>query len=321
MSSTSRTFIGIDIGGTNLRLALVDGEGKILYQERQATRIELGWGSFFDRLSAAVETLRGEAAVRGLEVCALGAGVPGLISPEGFIHSSVNLTPLEGLNLPDMLSSMIDLPVAVANDANAFALGEMAFGAGKGMRSFILLTIGTGVGSGLILDGRIWTGPDGSAGEYGHATVEPEGRLCACGNHGCLEQYSSATAIVRAVTAALDRGAGGLLAGLPRTVISAQSIAEAARAGDAIASSVFADAGRYLGIAAATAANLLNLEGVIISGGVAASFDLLEGPIRRELLMRAFSLNAERMKVLKGTLGDDAGILGSAALAMGLCPP
>ncbi|HWI41261.1 MAG TPA: ROK family protein, partial [Verrucomicrobiae bacterium] len=179
------------------------------------------------------------------------------------------------------------------------------------------LTLGTGVGGGLILGGRLWSGIDGCAGEYGHATVEPEGHPCNCGNRGCLEQYASATAIA-AQARSRAATAKGLLASLPADAIDARAVAAAALEGDEVALGIYESAGRYLGIAAATAANLLNLEALVISGGVAESFELLEPFIRVELAARAFPLPARRMEVLKGELGDNAGLLGSAAIAMSL---
>ena len=145
------------------------------------------------------------------------------------VLSSVNLQSIEMVNLRDSVSEAMGLPVIAVNDANACAYGEKIFGAGKALHSFLLLTLGTGVGSGLVLDDKLWVGIDGVASEYGHGTVEPNGLICHCGNRGCLEQYASATALVAAAVKALDGGRTGLLAGLPRTSVSAEQIAAAAR--------------------------------------------------------------------------------------------
>jgi glucokinase len=166
------------------------------------------------------------------------------------------------------------------------------------------LTIGTGVGSGLILDGRLWTGIDGAAGEFGHITVEPGGKACGCGNTGCLEQYASARAIA---APAGSPEAGG--------TCGAAAVAARALKGDPVAAAVFQQAGRYLGIAAAGVLNLLNLEAIILGGGVAGSFELLAVPMRNEIAARAFAIPGARVRVLKGELGDDAGVLGAAAAA------
>ena len=307
--------IGVDIGGTNLRFALVDNHGVITARDRCHTGIHLGKESFLERLIAGISELRTRGENLGRDVRAVGMGIPGLIAGSGLILSSVNLHPIVGLNLQEIVARATGLPVVAVNDANASAYGEKKYGAGRPFDSLLLLTLGTGVGSGLILDGTLWTGTDGLAAEYGHATVEPDGIACSCGNRGCLEQYASATALVMAAVQALDAGAGGALEDTERDAITAEMIASAARRGDPLACSLFTRAGRYLGIAGANIVNLLNLEAIILAGGVAASFDLLAEPMRREIVNRAFDLPARRVRIVDGELGDDAGILGAAALA------
>jgi glucokinase len=314
--SPEKICIGIDIGGTNLRLALVDGEGKVSFRDRQPTWISQGKEHFLQRLFSAITALRKHALSLHREVVAIGVGVPGLISNEGVIYSSVNLAALEGINFREIIAAGTGLPVIVANDANAGAWGEKCYGAGRPFGSFLMLTLGTGVGSGLVLNDRLWTGRDGVAGEYGHTTVEPDGKPCPCGNHGCLEQYVSANALVAAAREAVLRGEGGALATIPSSILSAEAIADAAHRGDMLAESLFKEAGRYLGIAAASAINLLNLEAIILGGGVTTSYDLLIEPMRREIVARAFAIPARRVRLMKGALGDDAGILGAAAMAL-----
>jgi glucokinase len=308
-------YIGVDIGGTNVRVALVDDTGSILLHERWPTEIHLGRERFLARFVGNLSALRTRGASVGVEAIAIGVGVPGLIANTGFVHSSVNLEPLAGLNLKKMVVAATALPTVVINDANAAAFGEHCHGAGQPFASFLMFTLGTGVGGGLILDGRLWAGIDGVAGELGHATVEPAGLPCSCGNRGCLEQYASATALAKAAVAAAQHQKGGMLAGIPNGEISAETLAVVARRGDPFASSLFEEAGRYLGIAAATVTNLLNLEAIIVGGGMAASFDLFASAMRREVDSRAFAIPAGRLTIRAGTLGDDAGILGAAALA------
>ena len=297
--------IGVDVGGTNLRCAIVSRGGAVLQRESQPTEVGSGSASFLLRLLLALGRLQAEAKAQGQRVAAIGLGMPGLMSNEGVLRCSVNLLPLVGLNVAAAVSSGIGLPVVVLNDANASALGEQHFGAGKPYRSFLNVTIGTGVGAGLILDGRLWTGIDGSAGEFGHITVEPSGRLCGCGNRGCLEQYASATAIA-ALAARQAAGQGKS---------DAASVAARALRGDTQAAAIFEQAGRYLGIAAAGVVNLLNLEAIILGGGVAESFALLAVPMRKEVMARTFAIPGARVRVVKGELGDDAGVQGAAAAA------
>ncbi|MBJ6749344.1 ROK family protein [Geomonas anaerohicana] len=290
--------IGIDLGGSNLRFALVDRQGRVLARCTEPTLPAAGLASLLARLLAGVERLRQQGAGMGYRTVALAVGVPGLVCSDGVVRASVNVPVLEGVPLARELSVATGMPVAALNDANACALGEKRYGAGRGYRSLIALTLGTGVGSGLILDGKLWTGVDGAAGEFGHIPVEPEGRPCGCGSRGCLEQYASAGAIAR------DGD-------------DAAAVARRARRGDAVALAVFAEAGRYLGIAAAGVVNLLNLEAVLLCGGVAQSFDLLAPTLRRELVSRTFPVSGGRVHVEQGALGDDAGVLGAAVAAFG----
>ncbi len=311
----AKACIGVDIGGTNLRFALVGAQGTVHLRERGETEIALGRDRFLEKLGDGIAAVRKGAHDLGLEVCGVGMGIPGLIDGSGIVLSSPNLKPIEGVNLKEAVEQATGLPVTAVNDANAAAYGERIGGAGRPFASLLLLTLGTGVGSGLILNGELWCGIDGVAAEYGHATVEPDGLPCHCGNRGCLEQYASASALVASALRALDEGGEGALARHPRAAITAETIASAARQGDPLAVSLFERAGRYLGIAAATAVNLLNLEAILLGGGMAASFDLLIGPIQREIAERAFSVPARRVRIIRGELGDDAGILGAAALA------
>lgn len=288
--------IGVDVGGTNLRFALVDQKGAVLCRVSEPTETVTAPAPFVSRLQGALRRLQREALSREVRVAGVGIGVAGLISGDGVVLSSVNLPALQGVNLGEELSRTLGLPVLVLNDANACAVGEQRFGAGKGFRSWLMLTIGTGVGAGLILDGRLWTGANGLAGELGHLTVEPDGRPCGCGNRGCLEQYAFATAI----SAGDD---------------SAAAVARRAVSGDALAVARFEEVGRYLGIAAAGVLNLLNLEAVVLGGGVSESFELLAPAMRREIRSRTLALPGAAACVVKGALGPDAGVLGAAQAA------
>jgi len=253
--------------------------------------------------------MKGFAERSGTPVVGVGAGVPGLVDKKGLIRSSANMRPLDGFDLAAFLERQTGFPVVCGNDANLIALGEYAYGAGRGLKSFVVITIGTGLGSGLVLEGRLWTGVGGFAAEFGHVTVEPEGIPCPCGNRGCLEQYVSAGAIVRTVRRLLDNELPGIVA----DSLNASKVAELARQGQAAALTAFERAGGYLGIALASLANTLNLEAAVICGGVAASLDLLSPALRAELERRCFPEIAASFSVISGELGDDAGLLGAAA--------
>lgn len=304
-----RLYIGIDVGGTNLRCALVDYNGNILERRRCESRIEEGRDAFCARLVSEISAIKDSAGLRGVPVESIGIGIPGLIGRDGMVHSSVNLLPLNGFNLAAYIEIRTGLPTVCGNDANVIALGEQRFGAGRKFSSSMVVTLGTGLGSGLILDGRLWTGHGGFAAEFGHITVDPEGYPCPCGNRGCLEQYASAGALVRFARE-----------GMPETAaesLSAEKVAELARAGDNAALAAFERLGYWLGIGLASLTNTLNIEAVIIGGGVSASFDLLLPALRRTVQQRCFPEIYAGLVIQKASLGDDAGLLGGAALAGG----
>ncbi|OGT99778.1 MAG: sugar kinase [Geobacteraceae bacterium GWC2_48_7] len=306
---TKNLFIGIDIGGTNLRLALVDEDGKILHRIKTESRIELGLEAFCERLLNTLNELKNRAADLQSEVLAVGVGVPGLVGKTGLIYSSVNMRPLDGFNLAEFLENNMKIPSACGNDANVIAQGELLYGAGKSLQSFIVITIGTGLGSGLILDGRLWSGSGGFAAEFGHVTLEPQGLACPCGNRGCLEQYVSASAVRRFFLQKQPDNPN-----ISETE-DAAAIAVLARQGNSYAKEAFAAVGERLGIALASLANTLDIEAAIIGGGVGSSLDLMLPALKQELQNRCFPMIASKMQIIQGILGDDAGLLGGAALA------
>lgn len=306
-----RFYVGIDIGGTNLRFALVDENGKIIQRKRTSSEIIGGRGVFCARLIDGIADLGSIAAARGAQIMGIGAGVPGLIGRDGLIHSSVNMQPLDGFNLAAFLKERTGLPSICANDANLIALGEQTYGTGRRYSSCMVITIGTGLGSGLIMDNRIWEGAGGFAAEFGHVTVDPEGVQCTCGNNGCLEQYVSAGALVRYARELLPCE----LLESRRDKPDAEMIADLARQGEAGALAAFERMGRWLGIALASLLNTLNLEAIILGGGVAASFDLLLPALTAEIEQRCFPQIAAGCAIVQCELGDDAGLLGGAALA------
>jgi glucokinase len=313
---TQEAVIGIDLGGTNCRGALVTPHGELISSCRMPTRIEEGLGSFLERLLGFCREFSGTAENQGLKVTSAGLGVPGIIVAGGVVRVSPNLPFLRGIPLAARLRDRLGLAVTVVNDANAIAWGEARFGAGRNFHSFLTLTLGTGVGGGLVLDRRLWEGADGSAGEVGHVMVEPAGRLCGCGARGCLEQYASATGIVKTVREALEAGGKSLLADLPGSRLTSDRVAEAARREDRVALAALAEAGRRLGQVLAGVANLLNLDAAVLTGGASESLDLMRPELEREFRGRAFETPADRLQIVRGELGDDAGILGAAGLAL-----
>lgn len=305
--------IGIDLGGTNCRGALVTGSGELLCPQSFQTDIGSGFDCFWRRFLTFCRSMMAKAKAQGFLVEGLGLGFPGLVADDGSITVAPNLIPFNGLALREHLCNELGLLVRVVNDVNAIAWGEAHWGAGRDCSSFLMVTLGTGVGGGLVVARRLWSGCDGAAGEVGHIVVEPDGYLCGCGSRGCLEQYASGPALVRNFQALVARGIQStpLPSVQPKT---AEEVSVAALNGDPAAMGAFEVAGRYLGQVLAGVANLLNLEATVIGGGVGASFDLFLPTLRAELERRAFAVAARRMQIRPALLGDKAGILGAANL-------
>lgn len=298
----STVVFAVDLGGTNIRGAMISDDGEIVRTARQKTPEGLSPKG----LIALVTTLFEEcgAGHGGTEPLSVGIGVPANVNASGMLRHLPNIQSLEGFDLKKELECELALPVAVENDAIAACIGERWKGASKGIENSILVTLGTGVGGGLIIDGKVLRGPDGGAGKIGHITIEPDGHPCGCGSRGCIEQYASAPALVR-----MARDAGF-------DIRESRSLFEAWGDGDPIAADVFARMGRYLGIALAGLINILNPDIIVIGGGVAAGYDAFIEPLRAEISYRAFAEPAIRAKIVRSQLGDDAGILGAAKSAL-----
>jgi glucokinase len=307
-----RTVIGVDLGGTNLRTAIVSEKGEVLDRCKTSTHGSEGWRKVVDRLVQAIGGQRENALKKGLAISAVGVGAPGVIDAvTGVVVKSPNFPDWNKLPLRKLLEEELSLPVVIENDANAAALGEQWRGAGTNIQSMILLTLGTGVGGGIVLDNRIWHGADGMAGEIGHMTLIPEGRQCSCGNRGCLEMYASARGIVLSYQEALQ--ASGASSDVP---LSAAEIYEAARTGDRKAIAVMRGMGKMLGIGIASLINIFNPERIVIGGGVMDGWPLFIEATRDEVMARAFEVPARRTEIVQSLLGDDAGIVGAAGVAL-----
>ncbi len=313
MSGTA--LIGIDLGGTNCRAALLAESGEILRSNRIPTRVAEGREQFLSRLFELCDDLLSFAEKEKRRVLAVGMGAAGVIAEGGVVTVSPNVAWLDGFPLAETMAEGLRLPVTVVNDANAVAWGEAKFGAGRNFASFLTITLGTGVGGGLVLERRLWKGSDGAAGEIGHFVVDPGGRPCKCGSRGCLERYASATGMVCSVIKLLEQGKASVLKVFPPEELTAFEISRAARSGDAVALRALQEAGERLGQVLASVANLLNLDGVVICGGPSASLDLLRPWLEAEMRFRTFAIPFRRMRIVRGELGDEAGIVGAACLA------
>ncbi len=307
--------LAADLGGTNLRMAAVDREGTILYRTRRETPRDTARPDDIVRqiVEAAKEC---KANCPGDAVKAFAAAVPGTISSErGVIMKAPNLPALNGFRMGVALEHDLDVKTVLENDANAAALGEAWRGAANGFRNSICVTLGTGVGGGIIIDNKILRGIDGTAGEIGHICVEPFGATCGCGSRGCVEQYASATAIIRQTQELASQYSKSNL--LDQLQLTARDVYEAGKNGDELALEVFRRQGFYLGLALSGLINVLNPEAIVIGGGAAAGWDLFLPHLRETIESRAYREPAARARVMRAECGDDAGILGAARLAFG----
>jgi glucokinase len=312
-------FIGVDIGGTHLRSALVDSSGIILESRRTETRIDLGAGSASEKLAVQCKDLAKSAMDRGLNPEAIGLAVAGKIDRAGeSVVFSPNLPALDGYPLGRELREKTGIPVFMENDANAFGLGESWAGAGHGIENWVGVTLGTGVGGCLFLNGMLWEGDGlGFSGEVGHMIIEPGGPACLCGSSGCLEAFASARALMEGAQKAISDGlSGGTLYGLWKSGrLSAESVFECAGGGDRSAVDLFRKMGWALGIALANLFTVLGIRHAIIGGGVSSAWELFIGPLRTSLSQNISMLDPDRAVILQGRLGDDAALIGAARLA------
>lgn len=311
--------IAVDLGGTNLRLALINAAGAIVSRQSQATEAGRGLESLVRRLADGIAALPHQAGLTAENVAAVGLGIPGLVDPDqGLVVKAPNIPALDGFLLGPALRRLLPWPVILDNDANLFVWGEAAYGAGRGERHLLGITLGTGVGGGLVLDGRLWHGANGTAAEIGHMTIDPEGELCNCGNRGCLETLASATWTVKWLTARLQAGEPSSLAELWRqdpTAITAQRLAEAAQAGDPLAQQALRRVGRALGLAIANVVHLLGIPTVILGGNFAKAWEQFAPALEAELATRLTFFPRAALQVRPAMLADNAGLLGAARLA------
>lgn len=294
--------IGVDLGGTNLRVAVVSPQGTILDRVSHPTVYTNGAAGVVADMVSIISSLRERV---GGELAGVGIGVPGFIDIDaGVILGSANLPGFTGFPVRDEIQKQLGTPIILENDANAAALGESWIGAGRNVRDLILITLGTGIGGGIIVNGRILHGFLGMAGEIGHMTVFPDGNPCGCGNCGCLEKHASASAIAAMAN----------MMGIATKRFSASDVHELAVAGNPRARLVFESMGRALGVAIASLINLFNFPLYLISGGPLPAWDMFSPSMFREIEKRSFTYARTGTRVEKAVLGSDAGLYGAAYL-------
>ena len=302
--------LAVDLGGTNVRLGVVDRDGRILRRKRTRIPVATRKEVLFDSLAGRIREFI-EAGARGSAPGSVAVGFAGPThSASGYVYTSPNVGQLRDIRLAEALESRLGLAVVVANDANCAALGEYHYGAGAGSKSLFMFTLGTGVGGAFVIDGRIWEGEWGIAGEIGHTTVAMDGPRCNCGNRGCLEALASGSAVIREyIKKSRIRSQAG------RKAVTAKLVFDRAKLGDRTAARVVSDAARALGVGISNVFHLLNPEIILIGGGVSRAGGRLITPATACAREHVFAPLRGKLKVRKARLGDDAALLGAARLA------
>jgi glucokinase len=311
--------VALDIGGTKILAALVSARYEVLDREMAPTPADSGPQEINKCIFTAVDRLLHKSRLKASHMAAIGVAAAGIIdAARGLVTTSPNLPGWEDVPLRDLVSARYDVYTALVNDASAAALGEYRLGAGRGLHNMVYLTISTGIGGGLIVNGRLYLGSSGSAGELGHMVIDVNGPEDTCGNFGCLESLASGRAIAREAIERIKKGQASALSqavGGKIESITARDVAAAARRGDSLAKEVVHQVAVYLGTGLTNIVNIFNPDTIVIGGGVAKMGELLLEPARQVVAERAFKLPASAVKIVPTLLGDDAGVLGAALFA------
>lgn len=319
ISLNKKYRIGVDIGGTNVKIALVDPDGRIAYSNSVPTRAEMGYEYTISNIKNVLYASIKETGITIDKIAGIGIGCPGQIdSDNGIVRLLPNVPGWVNVPLAKIMQDEFGIIAKVDNDVRVATLGEYHYGAGKGYKNLVCITVGTGIGSGIIINGQLVRGASMSAGEIGHMILKDNGgEICGCGNTGCLEALASGPAIVKMANDYLLGGKSTkykeLAAG---SSVTSQLVYEAANLGDSVSKTIFEITGYWIGIALASVVNLINPEVIIVGGGVAQAGDLLLNPIRETINKRALNVAANAVKILPAELGESAGVVGASLLVV-----
>ncbi|MEA4811138.1 MAG: ROK family protein [Anaerolineaceae bacterium] len=314
-------YLGCDLGGTNIKAGLVEmASGKVLATKGALTLSHEGPEKIIARIAKTIQELVDHNQYRWQDIGGVGVSAPGRLDLErGETVFMTNLpTHWVGVPLKARLEALLNKPVYLLNDVRAITYGEWAFGAGRGVDCMLCFAIGTGIGGGVVMNNQLVLNQGGTAGELGHIVIDVNGPLCGCGDHGCVETYASGPAIAAMGLKAVVQGQAtqiGEMAGYDLNKITPHLIARAAQAGDTIALQIWEQVGNYMGVAIQNAALVIGPKKVVVTGGVAAAGDLLLNPIRKTLKERMIVMPADQIEVVRGQLGDEAGMIGMAVWA------
>jgi len=314
-----KIVLGLDLGGTNMVGAALSEEGDLLAKSQITTEASGGLEHVLSRMADCLLGVLERSGCSREDVLAAGVGAPGPLNQKtGVIFTPPNLPGWKDVPLADELHKRLGVPVFIENDANCAAYGENWLGAGRDCKDLICLTLGTGIGGGIILNEELVRGVDGTAAEIGHMIIEMHGRKCNCGSYGCFEQYGSATGLVNRAREAIEGGEKTVLTETvpDLTKLTARDISEAMERGDAFARRMITETGEILGIGITSLVNLLNPEVVVLCGGLIGAGEALFEPIRDTVKKRAFAVPAARARIVPSVLGGDAGVIGAAGVAL-----
>ena len=315
MARSKGPVVAVDLGGTKYIAAVIGPRGKMLSRVYCPTLSHEGHARIIDRLAASIKEAVKEAGFKLRDMAGMGVAAAGIIDiNRGLITEAPNLPQWRNIPLRDLLKDEFKIPVFVLNDASAAALGEHRLGAGRDLDNLIYMTVSTGIGGGMIINGELYNGTDGSAAEVGHMIIQVDGPLCHCGHYGCLEAMASGTAIARMAEDRLRSGWESILS-KSRRKITAEDVAAAVKKGDVLACQVIDDAAGYLGIGMAGLVNLFNPQMIVVGGGVSALGERLLRPARKSMKQHAFKLPAGTVRVVRSALGADSGLMGAAIYA------
>jgi len=323
--TSQNPLLAIDLGGSKIVTALVSPDGEIMARDYTLTLPEEGTEAVIERMLAAIDSVTSKmnmslSLFSNIAIAAAGA----IDSEKGIVTASPNLPGWLDVPLKEIMEKALGLKTFLINDASAAALGEHYFGAGRGISNLIYITVSTGIGGGIIIDGKLYLGVSGSAGEIGHMTIDINGPRCNCGNIGCLEVLASGKAVAREAQRLIARGSKTIMLelaeGEPQN-ISAQTVSAAAQKGDTLALAIIFKAATYLGVGIVNLVNIFNPEMIIVGGGMAQMGKMLLAPARQVVAERAFQLPAQRVRIVPNQLGENAGVLGAAAFVQKLAKP
>lgn len=313
-------ILGVDLGGTKILTAVANSQGKMLSRDHSITPAQKGHKAVIQSILESVHRALGRADVAISDLIVVGVGAPGLLNPEtGILFTSPNLPGWRDVPLRDIIQEKLGKKTFLINDANAAALGEFYFGAARGARNFIYITISTGIGGGIVIDGKIYSGAIGAAGEVGHMTVDDDGPICNCGNRGCWETLASGTALAREARHRIEEGVRtSILEYADGDVekVNPQVINSAARQGDSLAKELIGRTGYYVGVGLANLVNIFNPELIVIGGGLSNIGDMLFEPAFKVAGERAYREAFQAVRFASAELGRNSGVLGAAAFAL-----